>query len=197
MAELESRKSIEKEFVIDIGKKIREARKNANLSIKALGELSGMSPAAIQKIETNHMVPTIITLMKISRALGRRVSFFIQAESNVNRISLIKKQSREKFYSKESKCFHEYIVGNLEDGILEGGIFSAEPGGASGKTLNSHPGEEIIMCLKGKIEIQVSEESYHLYSGDTLHFKSDIPHRWWNAGKSESQILWIYTQNSS
>jgi len=187
---------MQEDFVIEIGQKIRNARKKANIPIRTLANLSGLSPAAIQKIETNHMVPTIISLMKISRALGKKVSFFIQEEDNANRIVLIKREMRKRFYSEESKCLHEYVMGELEEGALEGGIFTAQPGGESGKTLNSHPGEEIILCLKGRIEVQFPEDKYRLETGDTLHFKSDIPHRWHNPGASESQIFWIYTQVS-
>ncbi len=187
---------MEEDFVIDIGQKIRSAREKANLSIKTLAKLSGLSPAAIQKIETNHMVPTIISLMKISRGLGKKVSFFIQENDAANRIALVKRGMRKRFYSEGSKCLHEYIVGELEDGVLEGGIFTAQPGGESGNTMNSHPGEEIILCLKGEVEVQTPEDRHRLTPGDTLHFKSDIPHRWCNRGTSESQIFWIYTQVS-
>jgi transcriptional regulator with XRE-family HTH domain len=186
-----------KESAINIGSKIRKARMDVNMSIKALAELSGMSSAAIQKVETNRMVPTITSLLKISRALGKKVSFFIQEEDNINKIILLKKEKRERFYSEKSKCFHEYIATNLENGILEGGIFNALPGGKSGEAPNSHPGEEIILCLRGKIEVDIAGKTYPLKSGDSLHFKSDIPHCWRNISNSESRILWIYTESSS
>ena len=185
------------ESAINIGGKIRKARLDVNMSIRALAGVSGMSPAAIQKVETNRMVPTITSLLKISRALGKKVSFFIQEEDNLNRVALLKKEKRERFYSEKSKSFHEYIVGNLESGILEGGIFNALPGGESGDAPNSHPGEEIILCLKGRIEVDIAERIYLLKSGDTLHFKSDLPHRWRNTGNSEAQILWVYTETAS
>ena len=185
------------ESAINIGGKIRKARLDVNMSIRALAGVSGMSPAAIQKVETNRMVPTITSLLKISRALGKKVSFFIQEEDNLNRVALLKKEKRERFYSEKSKCFHEYIAGNLDNGTLEGGIFNALPGGESGDSPNSHPGEEIILCLKGRIEVDIAERIYLLKSGDTLHFKSDLPHRWRNTGNSEAQILWVYTETAS
>jgi quercetin dioxygenase-like cupin family protein len=185
------------ESVINIGNKIRKARMDVNMTIKALAETSGMSAVAIQKVETNRMVPTITSLLKISRALGKKVSFFIQEEDNANRVMLLKKEKRERFYSEKSKCFHEYIASNLENGILEGGIFNALPGGKSGETPNSHPGEEIILCLRGKIEVDIGQQTYTLKSGDTLHFKSDIPHSWRNISNSESKILLIYTEPAS
>jgi transcriptional regulator with XRE-family HTH domain len=182
------------DFVIDVGQKIRDLRRRLGLSIETLSKRSGLSTAAIQKIETNHMVPTIISLMKISRALGEKVSFFVDESNGGDHIVLIKKEERRGFYSEESKISQEYITGQLERRVLEGGIFNIKVGGQSGREMNSHPGEEIIFCLKGKIEVFTPPQNYILSSGDTLHFKSDIPHRWRNSGKTPAQLIWVYTQ---
>ncbi len=182
------------DFVIDVGRKIRDLRRRLGLSIETLSKRSGLSTAAIQKIETNHMVPTIISLMKISRALGEKVSFFVDEGSGSDQIVLTRKKERKGFYSQESKTLQEYITGQLERKILEGGIFKVKVGGQSAREMNSHPGEEIIFCLKGKIEVFTPLQNYKLSSGDTLHFKSDIPHRWRNSGKTPAQLIWLYTQ---
>jgi len=182
------------DFVIDVGQKIRNFRRKLGLSIEALSQRSGLSTAAIQKIETNHMVPTIISLMKLSRALGEKVSFFVDEKDVKDQVVLIKRKERKRFYSEMSKISQEYITGQLEDRVLEGGIFTAKIGGKSGEEMNTHPGEEIIFCVKGKIEVTTPSRTYLLSSGDTLHFKSDIPHRWRNSGKTLAQLVWIYTQ---
>jgi quercetin dioxygenase-like cupin family protein len=135
--------------------------------------------------------------MKISRALGEKVSFFVDEGNGNDQIVLVKKSGRKGFYSEESKMSQEYITGQLEKRVLEGGIFNIKTGGQSGREMNSHPGEEIIFCLKGKIEVFTPARNYMLSTGDTLHFKSDIPHRWRNSGRTAAQIIWIYTQRSA
>lgn len=183
-------------FVINVGEKIRDLRRRQNLSIGVLAKRSGLSAAAIQKIETNHMVPTIVSMMKIARALGERVSFFVDEKDGRDQILLIKRRERKRFYSEMSKMSQEYITGQIKDRVLEGGVLTAKDGGQSGPAMNTHPGEEIIFCLKGKIEVFTPSETYLLSSGDTLHFKSDIPHRWKNGGKREAQLIWVYTQRT-
>jgi transcriptional regulator with XRE-family HTH domain len=185
-----------KDLVIDVGQKIRNLRRKLGLSMEILSKQSGLSTAAIQKIETNHMVPTIVSLMKIARALGERVSFFIDEKEREDQILLIKRKERKRFYSEMSKMSQEYITGQMKDRVLEGGVFTAKAGGQSGPEMNTHPGEEIIFCLKGRIEVFTPSQSYVLSSGDTLHFKSDIPHRWKNNGKTEAQLIWVYTQRT-
>jgi len=180
------------DFSANIGRKIRQTRKSAGLSMSALAEMSGLSPAAVQKIETNGMVPTIVSLMKIARALGKPVSFFVEEEGPVDRVALVRRAERKGFYSQASMCLQEYVTGDLTGRILEGGIFTADPGGGSGETRGVHPGEEVILCLAGELEVEVGEETEVLHSGDSIHFKSELPHCWRNPGTSRAETLWIW-----
>lgn len=189
--------TLAEDLSIDIGRKIRETRKAAGLSISSLAELAELSPAAVQKIETNRMVPTIVSLMKISRALGRSVGFFVEDGDPARRVALVRSGERRSFYSEASKCRQEFIAGDLSGGILEGGVFTADPGGGSGEAPNSHPGEEIVLCMAGGIHVEVGDQVHRLEPGDSLHFKSDLPHRWTNPGSSPAEVLWIYTEDGA
>jgi quercetin dioxygenase-like cupin family protein len=47
--------------------------------------------------------------------------------------------------------------------------------------------------LEGEVEGTLEGVKYILKSGDSLHFKCSIPHRWRNNGKSPAKILGIIT----
>lgn len=190
---MRNKRSKPEPFLIDIGQKIRSLRRKKGFSIETLSSQCGLSVGAIQKIETNHMVPTITSLMKIANALGEKVIIFADENDGKEKVILVKKEKRLGFYSEMSKTFHQYITGHVEERLLEGGIFSAACGGESGQQMNSHPGEEIILCLKGRIEFLTPPQKYILTAGDSIHFKSDLPHRWINVGKTQAQLIWIYT----
>jgi transcriptional regulator with XRE-family HTH domain len=177
---LPKRKTGETEFVVDVGQKT-ETRRRLGLSIETLARRSDLSTAAIQKIETNHMVPTIVSLMKISRALGEKVSFFVDEGNGNDQIVLVKKSGRKGFYSEESKMSQEYITGQLEKRVLEGGIFNIKTGGQSGREMNSHPGEEIIFCLKGKIDFHRPGIICFPLGHPPLQIR--YSHRWRNSGR--------------
>lgn len=52
------------------GERIRQARKNRNLTQKKLGGLCGMADSAIRRYESGRGNPTIATLQRIAGALG-------------------------------------------------------------------------------------------------------------------------------
>ena len=68
------------EVIASIGRKVHQLRQQKTLSLQQLAERSGVSAAAIHKIERNGMVPTITTMMKLAAALNRSVAYFVEEE---------------------------------------------------------------------------------------------------------------------
>ena len=60
-----------------IGKKIKSARLNKNLTQKQLGELCGMADSAIRRYELGGAKPKIETLQRIATALGVGLDTFL------------------------------------------------------------------------------------------------------------------------
>ena len=56
--------------VSEIGAKVARARSERGWSLAQLAQRSGLSAAAVHKIEKSGMTPTIASLMKIAAALG-------------------------------------------------------------------------------------------------------------------------------
>jgi len=64
-----------------IGQRIAQARKSASLSLRALGELVGVSQTTISKYEKGLSTPDSTILMKLAKALGVKSSFFFRTNS--------------------------------------------------------------------------------------------------------------------
>lgn len=62
------------------GEKIRDARKTAQLTQKALSELCGIAEPTIRRYEADKLHPKIQTLQKIADALGVSVTEFLGGE---------------------------------------------------------------------------------------------------------------------
>ena len=60
-----------------IGALLKQARKDAGLTQKQLGEKCGMADSAIRKYESGRVVPKLDTLQKLATALGQDVSMFL------------------------------------------------------------------------------------------------------------------------
>src|SRR6185503_5496804 len=84
--------------VSEIGAKVAKARSERGWSLAQLAQRSGLSAAAVHKIEKSGMTPTIASLMKIAAALGRSVSFFVE-EPETPEVNVVRGDERAQVYT--------------------------------------------------------------------------------------------------
>ena len=185
MEELEER-------LTSIGPKVRELRRQKNFSLQQLAERSGVSVAAIHKIERNGMVPTVATLMKLAAALNRPMSFFVEEEAQEARAAyLIRAGDRRPVFTSKRGIALDNISGPYGRFFMHGAAAGIEPGADSGPEPMVHPGEELVYVLSGNLCFTVDGEVYRLEPGDALHFRTDRPHSWRNAGPCRAETIWM------
>ena len=80
----ENRENYEYELRMDVlGRMIKTARQQQNLTQEQLGELVGVKKAQISKLESSLNSATIETIMKVFRALKAEVNFNVTIEKQV------------------------------------------------------------------------------------------------------------------
>ena len=78
----ESREEFENELRLDLlGQQIKQARQKRNLTQEELGLLVGAKKAQISKIENSTTDARLTTLLKVFKALGLKVSFNVELDS--------------------------------------------------------------------------------------------------------------------
>jgi transcriptional regulator with XRE-family HTH domain len=183
-------------IVDSIGDKIRMCRKEAGQTLNDLARKAGVSPAAIHKIEKKEMIPSITILMKIARALNKGIGFFAQEENGYfhfkERLEVVKKDHRRVLTSPSGSKM-EVLAMCLEGGQMEACIFTFGPEAKSGVRSDAHKGEELFLVMDGEMSFVVDEELYILTEGDSIHFNSERPHRWYNSGEGDLKFLWAMT----
>jgi transcriptional regulator with XRE-family HTH domain len=175
-----------------IGPKIRDLRRQKKLSLQQLAERSGVSAAAIHKIERNGMVPTITTLMKLAAALNRTVGWLVGEEEAQDRsVVLVRANERRPVFTSKEGLELSGVSGPYGPFLMAGALAIVEPGAASGPTAMEHAGEELVHVLDGTLAFDVGDGRYVLRRGDTLHFRTDLPHHWSNPGTRPARALWM------
>ncbi len=185
------------ERIIAIGPKVRELRRQKNLSLQQLADRSGVSVAAIHKIERSGMVPTVATLMKLAAALNRPMSYFVEENAPEPKPAvLIRATERQPVFTSKSGIELRNISGPYGRFFVHGAAAFVEPGADSGLEPMVHPGEELVYLLSGTLSFNVDGDVYVLYPGDALHFRTDRPHRWLNPGDEPAEAIWMALRSS-
>lgn len=179
---------------LKIGEVIRKIREAKGWSREKLAYASGLSSAAVYKIEQDLMAPTIITLAKIARALKKDIRDFLKETFETKEgYQITRKNGRFVLNTHELGFRIERVGGEIGDRKMEAILLKIKRGKCSGNEKLFHEGEEIHFILRGNVEYTMNNEKISLSEGDSIHFKSLVPHSWKNIGTGEAEVLVIIT----
>jgi transcriptional regulator with XRE-family HTH domain len=181
------------ETVERIGERIRRSRVQLGLTLREVAKVAGVSAGTVQKVESGRLVPSVAVFVKIAKALHRRASYFLGDDEEQERVDLrvIRKRKRN-LVPTGSRFRIEAIAEALRDSRLEAYVLTIPRGAESGEPLG-YSGELLFFCMRGRINFNVRHTEEVLRSGDTLHLKADIPHRWRNAANRPAELLIVWS----
>jgi len=171
-----------------LGTRMKACREEESLTLVDLAGRSGVAPSTIQKIEKSQMVPTIAVLMKIASGLKRRVSYFIGDDEGSLEIAY-REAKRRSSMGTTNKIRIERLAADLRAPDFDAYEIIMPPGKSSGREPLRHRGDELTICLEGQVDFQIGDRRFLLRPGDSLHFKSSLPHSWRNSAKRTARMI--------
>ena len=174
------------EIHLILARNLKAIREKEKLSLEKVSQLSGVSKTMIGQIERGESSPTLTTIWKIAN--GLKISFtslinnplpdtkvVLRSEIQV----LSEDNGRYKVYPyfpfEEDRRFEMYSVEIERDGVL-----SSES--------HREGTEEFITVFDGQLTICVNEFEYKLNSGDSIRFRADRPHTYFNSGEHVTKL---------
>jgi transcriptional regulator with XRE-family HTH domain len=182
--------------VSEIGAKVAKARAERGWSLAQLADRAGLSTAAIHKIEKSGMTPTIASLMKVAAALGKSVGYFVEEVEATRPVTVIRSDERTRLYTSKQGLELQNISGRYGPFWVAGAEAHLEPLADSGPEPMSHPGEELVLVLDGRMTFAIDGESYELDTGDSIHFRTVRPHSWANPDDRPARAIWLAIRGS-
>ena len=182
--------------VSGIGAKVAKARAERGWSLQQLARRSGLSPASIHKIEKSGMTPTITSLMKVAAALGKSVGYFIEESDGLRPVTVVRHDERTRLHTSKDGLVLKNISGRYGPFFVAGAEAEVEPWADSGPVPMSHPGEELVILLEGRMEFDVDGECHEVEAGDSIHFRSVRPHSWRNPTEEPARAVWLVVRAS-
>ncbi len=179
------------QLVINVGRRLRALRQQRGLSLRQLSEKVNVSPSAIQKIEQNLISPTLGTVLKIARGLGTTLQSLLDEHIEAKDVVYLPGEKRRTIPVPDLKISIESLAEGLAHQDFSAVLLTIPKGARMKEREFRHHGEELQLCVKGKVRFTIGNETYLLRRGDSLRFKSYLRHYWENAGDVEAQLLMI------
>ena len=173
---------------MDIGKKLRELRKQNDLTLEDLASRSELTKGFLSQVERNLTAPSIATLADILEALGSNLSEFFHEEEEKQIVFGV-----DDFFVDEKEDYQvEWIIPNAQKNQMEPILMTLYSHKKS-HVQTSYTGEEFGYVLKGNITIVRGGKKYKVKAHEAFYMDGAKSHYLYNHGNSPAKILWITT----
>jgi XRE family transcriptional regulator, regulator of sulfur utilization len=174
-----------------LGERIKRKREMLNLPLSDLSKKVGVSASALSQIENSKAFPSIVTLKSIANSLYTTVGELIGENESLTKNPLIKADDI-KFVKVNASGTSLFLLSFHENSKqMEPYIIKFIENSDSSDIMQSHPGQEFIHVIEGKMLISLDNTQYILDKGDNFYFNSNIPHTLKNIHTSSARVLWI------
>ncbi len=186
---------------LNLGSQIKELRLKRGLTLQNMADLTGLSKPLLSQIENDVTLPPIATLLKIAKALGKRLGdFFQETVSPHERIVVVRQEERRATMRRlpegPEKVGYRYesLAYPMREKRMEPFIVEIEPKEGGRAPVYQHNGEEFLFVLEGEMEFRGGDRVIVLGPGDSLYFDSKVPHALRGLGGKKVRVMAvIYT----
>ena len=194
MSAHQSAKSQQTEGHGQLATRLRERRRELGMTLKSVADAAGLSVGFISQIERGITVPSLSSLVSVSRVLDVNVGDFLTSQPQPDEDEVLTKHSqRPVFAVSESSFTYERLSSSFPGHVLRSVIIHEPPGYRSEPI--AHEGEEMMFVLDGTITVEIDGERTILEKGDSVHFPSSRVHSSWNHTDLPATVLWTGTMD--
>jgi transcriptional regulator with XRE-family HTH domain len=175
----------------ELGRRLRVARFERNLTLKQVATRCGMSATHISEVERGKTSPTIGALQRIAAALGEKPSYFVR-EDVLEPVTFTPADAQHEYFvstREKAPVVVQMVARGIPGGCMQIMRKSSPPGDRS--DARERVGEMVVICLRGSLKIEVSDTSSVLREGDALQMRIDHGFSVEVVGDEEAEALWV------
>jgi transcriptional regulator with XRE-family HTH domain len=177
-----------------LGDRLRKAREKRGFTLQELSSRTGTNMNTLKRMEENEMIPPLGELVRLSKVLETRMSYFIS--SGVDEPMCLVRADQRKPVSRQSErgvekygYSYESLASGKANRMMEPFIVTLVPTEAS--ETSTHDGQEFLFVLEGQMMARVGDRTEFLGPGDAIYYDSNNPHYVRSVGGKKARILAI------
>lgn len=186
---------MEEDILIQISNRIKERRREKNITVQELAIRANVSKGLISQIENSRTIPSLIVLIDIIKALEIDLNEFfkdMRSKSDHPPVLVKRKQEYDHFEKEHADGFHyqRIFTQSISKSTVDIVILELEPDAT--RPLVETEAFEYKYILSGQIAYQFNDDTIILNQGDSMLFDGRISHTPKNMGDTKASMLVIY-----
>jgi transcriptional regulator with XRE-family HTH domain len=178
----------------DLGGAVRAVRLRRRLTLRALAGATDLSESFLSQFERGLTQCSVASLRRIAEALGVELAQLFDVEGGAKGRVL-------RAAARPAISFGHFAVKQLLTpiGPKHVEVFSVrfETGGSTGDNQYIHgDSDEFLLVQSGSVRLHLANDVFRLDEGDSIVFRSSVPHRVVNSNEGPSTVLWVISPPS-
>lgn len=171
---------------MQLGRKIRDLRLRRGLTVQKLADATSLSKGFISQVENDHTSPSLATLRDLATALRTSMAYLVVDDDPTVHVARAAERPQ---LPTDGNASRSELLSALPKRNLELLMLELPAGRPAGEHRHSHPGEECLLCVEGRVRLLHGEQELLLETGDSCHFDGRIPHSTENPGAVAARLL--------
>ena len=186
---------MEEDILIQISNRIKERRREKNITVQELAIRANVSKGLISQIENSRTIPSLIVLIDIIKALEIDLNeFFKDMRSKSDHLPVLVKRKHEydHFEKEHADGFHyqRIFTQSISQSTVDIVILELDPDAS--RPLVETEAFEYKYILSGQVAYRFNDDTVTLNQGDSMLFDGRIPHTPKNMGDTTASMLVVY-----
>jgi transcriptional regulator with XRE-family HTH domain len=171
---------------LKVGARLRAARRRQRMTLKEVATRAGISESFLSQVERGLAGVSLPTLTRVAAALGLMVADLFEPAPTL-RPQVVHRERRTMM---EFNGARNYLVTPRPLENLEVFWVELDPGQATAEAPFTHgDSDEVLVLLRGQVEVTVDGTSYSLGAGDSIAYRSSVPHTCRNSGRTLAEAI--------
>ena len=168
-----------------LGGQLNRLMKKNKIAPEALAEAAGIEVQELLDYGADERMPPVAVILRLARALSVEPDSLIAAGEK-------KRADKEDDHDRRKTNYNYTMLTPSSKRLhLRAFIVTIPARSTHEKVVYTHPGEEFIYVLNGKLDLKVGRKTYRLESGQSQHFDSTKQHILSNPGARANRLLVI------
>jgi len=163
---------------IRIGQNLHRVRKQRQLSLDKVSDLTGVSKGMLHQIERGDVQPTVTTVWKI--ATGLNISFSSLIKDDESKISIVNRKDEPDITEDNGNCLVYVLFPFNPQTQIEIFTIVLKPKASYVSFPHNEGVQEYITVISGEFKIMIRDDIYTLPTGDAIRFAGNVSHKYIN-----------------
>ena len=174
------------------GSKLRELRNQKQMTIAELSKRSEVSTGLISQIERDLVIPSVVSLWRLAQVLDTNIEYFFEETKEDDQVT-IRNEDHKILVTHHNSSFYKMLSPNVKGRLLDLTEITLKSGCTYDHSPLAHSGEECGYVISGELTVYLNGKEYVLQKGDSIYFRSSLPHKYINRGTEDCVSIWAMT----